>query len=49
MAVLDSGEVDNDPHRQPLGIDQSVDFAALHVLAGVITRLVVLTAPFPPI
>jgi hypothetical protein len=37
--------VDNDPHRQPFGIDQSVDFAALHVLAGVVTHLVVFTAP----
>jgi hypothetical protein len=38
--------VDDDPHRQPFTIDQSVDFAVLDPLAGVITHLAVVTAPF---
>jgi hypothetical protein len=38
--------VDNDPHRQPFAINQGVDLAALHVLAGVVTRLVIFAAPF---
>jgi hypothetical protein len=45
VAILDRGRVDNHPHRQPLGIDQRGDLAAFH-LAGVITHLVVFTAPF---
>ena len=46
IAVVDRGGVDHDPHRQPFAIDQGVDFAALHMLAGVVTHLVVSTAPF---
>jgi hypothetical protein len=46
VAVLDCGGVDNDPHRQPFAVDPGVDLAALHLLAGVVTRLVVGTAPF---
>src|SRR6516164_8862448 len=38
--------MDNDPHRRPFAIDQGVDLATLHLLAGVITHLVVFTAPF---
>jgi hypothetical protein len=38
--------VDDDAHRQPFTVDQSVDFAALDPLAGVITHLSVVTAPF---
>ena len=38
--------MDDDAHRQPSTVDQSVDFAALHLLAGVVTHLVVSTAPF---
>src|SRR5271165_505897 len=49
VAVLDRGGVGHDPHRQPFAVDQGVDFAALHLLAGVVTHLVVFTAPFPPI
>jgi hypothetical protein len=41
VAVLNSGGVDNDPHRQPFAIDQVVDLAALHLLAGVVTHRVV--------
>jgi hypothetical protein len=37
--------VDDDPHRQSLGVDQGVDLAALHLLAGVVTHRVVFTAP----
>jgi hypothetical protein len=46
VAVLDRGGVDHDPHRQPFAVDEGVDFAALHLLAGVVTHLVVSTAPF---
>ena len=46
VAVLDGGGVDDDPHRQSLGIDQGVDLAAFHLLAGVVTHCVVFTAPF---
>ena len=38
--------MDDDPHRQPFAVDQSVDFAALNPLAGVIAHLAVVTAPF---
>jgi hypothetical protein len=38
--------VDDDLHRQPFAVDQGVDFAALHLLAGVVTHFVVFTAPF---
>jgi len=44
---LDFGRVDDDPHRQPFGVDQGVDLAALHLLAGVVTRRIVFAAPFP--
>jgi len=40
--------VDNDPHRQRFSIDQGVDLAPLHLLAGVATHLNVFAAPFPP-
>jgi hypothetical protein len=46
VAVLNRGEVDNDLHRQPLGVDPGVDLAALDLLAGAVTHLVVVTAPF---
>jgi len=32
--------MDDDPRRQPLAANQSVDFAALHLLAGVATHFV---------
>jgi hypothetical protein len=38
--------VDDDAHRQPFTVDKGVDFAALDPLAGVVTHLVVSTAPF---
>jgi hypothetical protein len=38
--------VDEDPHRQPFAVDQGVDLADLDLLAGVVTHLIVLTAPF---
>ena len=40
VAVLDRGGVDHDPHRQPFAVDEGVDLAALHLLAGVVTHLV---------
>jgi hypothetical protein len=46
VAVLDRGGVNDDSHRQPFAVDQGVDLAALHLLAGVITHLVVSTALF---
>jgi len=30
--------VDNDPHQQLFGIDQSADFVTLHLLAGVVAH-----------
>src|SRR5215471_8441854 len=46
VAVLNGSGVDDDPHWQPFAVDQGVDLAALHLLAGVVTHLVVFTAPF---
>ena len=44
IAAVDRGGVDHDPHRQPFAVDQGADLAALHMLAGVVTHLVVFTA-----
>jgi len=50
VAVLDRGGVYDDPHRQPLAVDQGVDLGVLYLLAGVVTHLVIVTAPlFRPI
>ena len=38
--------MDDDPHRQPFAVDQGVDFAAIHLLAGVVAHLAVSAAPF---
>jgi len=38
--------MNDDTHRQPFAVDQRVDFTALDLLAGVVTDLVVSTAPF---
>jgi hypothetical protein len=46
VAVLHRSGMNDDPHRQPVAVDQGVDFAALDLLAGVITHLVVFAAPF---
>ena len=46
VAVLDFGRMDDNPHPQPFAVHQSVDFAALDPLAGVITHLAIVTAPF---
>jgi hypothetical protein len=46
VAVLDRRGVDDDPHRQPFAVDQGMDFAALDLLTGVVTNLVVFAAPF---
>ena len=46
VAVLRAGRVDHDAQRQPLGVDQGVDLAPLHTLAGVVAHLVVFRAPF---
>ena len=45
--ILNGGRVDNDPHWQPFAVDQGVDFAALHLLAGVVPHLAIVTAPLP--
>ena len=42
VAILHAGRVDDDVHRQALGIDQGVDLAAFQTLAGVVTHLVIL-------
>ncbi|QLH40264.1 MAG: hypothetical protein HWD60_16815 [Defluviicoccus sp.] len=39
--------MDDDAHRQPEGIDQGVDLAAFHLLAGVIAHRAVVAAPSP--
>lgn len=41
VAVLDRVGMNDDPHRQPFAFDQGVYLAALHLLAGVVTHLVV--------
>ena len=46
IAVLDCRGMNDDAHRQPFAVDQRVDFAALHLLAGVVSHLVVFAAPF---
>ena len=46
VAILGAGGVDDDAHRQTQGIDQGVDLAAFHLLAGVVTHGVVFAAPF---
>jgi hypothetical protein len=38
--------MNDDTHRQPFAVNQRVDFTALDLLAGVVTDLVVSTAPF---
>jgi hypothetical protein len=38
--------MNDDTHRQPFAVEQRVDFTALDLLAGVVTDLVVSTAPF---
>src|ERR1700730_13606160 len=40
------GGGDENPHQQPFTVDQGVDLAALDPLAGVVTHLVVVPAPF---
>src|SRR5439155_203312 len=47
VAVLDRGRVGDDAHRQPFSVDQGVDFAALHLLAGVVTHSLSVSPPFP--
>jgi hypothetical protein len=46
VVVLDRGGVGDDSHRQTFTLDQGVDFAALHLIAGVVTHLVVSAVPF---
>jgi hypothetical protein len=41
VAVLDRGRVDDDAYRQPFTVDPGCGFAALDLLAGVVTLLVV--------
>ena len=38
--------MNDNPHRQPLAVDQGMDLAAFDLLAGVIAHLAVVTAPF---
>lgn len=46
IAILDAGGMNNDADRQSFGVDEGVNLAALHFLAGIISHLVVATAPF---
>ena len=46
VAVLNSGGVDDDRHREPFAVNQCVDLTTLDLLAGVVTHLGILTAPF---
>lgn len=46
VAVLDAGGMNDDPDRQPFGIDERVNLAPLDLLPGVIAYLAVEAAPF---
>jgi hypothetical protein len=46
ITVLHPGRVDDDAHRQALGVDERVDLAALHLLSGVVAYTAIVTAPF---
>ncbi len=46
IAVLNIGGMNNNPQRQAFGVDQGVNFAALHLFAGVVAGQAVMTAPF---
>jgi hypothetical protein len=46
VAVLDRVRVDDDARRQSFDVDQGMNFPTLDLLAGVVTDLVVFTAPF---
>lgn len=46
IVVLHPRRMDDDAHWQAFGIDERVDFAALHFLAGVIAYSAIMTAPF---
>ena len=46
IAILDAGGMNYDPDWQPLGVDERVKLAALHLLAGVVPHLAVAAAPF---
>jgi hypothetical protein len=48
VAVLHRGGVDNDAHRQPFAVDLGMNLAVPDLLAGVVTHLIVCTAPVPP-
>ena len=46
IAVLQASRMDDDAQGQALRIDQRVNFAALHLFAGVVAGQAVMTAPF---
>ena len=46
IAILYPGRMDDNAHRQAFGINERVNLAALHFLAGVIAYSAVVTAPF---
>ena len=46
VTILHAGRVDDDPHRQALGVDQRMDLATLQTLAGVVAHLVIVRPPF---
>jgi len=46
IAVLHASRMDDDAQGQTLRIDQRVNFATLHLFAGVVAGQPVMTAPF---
>ncbi len=46
IAILYLGRLNDDAHRRAFGIDERVDLAAVHFLAGVVACNAVVTAPF---
>jgi hypothetical protein len=46
ITILDARRMNDDTQRQTLRIDQRMNFAPLHFLAGVIPGQTVMTAPF---
>ena len=46
ITILDTSGMNHDPDRQPFGVDERVKLAALHLLAAVVTHLVIFAAPF---
>jgi hypothetical protein len=46
ITILDTRGVNDDPYRQPFSIEERMDLAPFHLLAGVVAYLAIKTAPF---